>query len=662
MSAAEWLTDSAKGIAKTVRPAQVRMATIVEEVLADKGFAMIEAGTGTGKSFAYLIPAILSGKRVVISTAKKALQKQLRDNDLPFLLKQLGSATTFGSLKGKNNYVCQLRLEDFAKGDAVGRYSRADFEAFQAWAEHDEFGEIDDYPFDVDFAGHVRVSECVSKHCDYAADCGYRKAKNKAGVANIVIVNHALLAFDLAMGGGKIVGKYDAVIIDEAHQAAKYFREAHTCRIHLKQPEALHKLLQDSGLRVPETLEGRVVDFLNRLPERGLVRQNNAAIETAMAVYRDLGQVKQQLIAEGAWSTAPGEGDDDDNSLRDAKELSRLRAAATVTQRMLKACEVCVDKLDVKLDDDGAEVLTAQDYVMYVETKMMRGEPQKEFVATPIEIGPLVLPALKKIGTAVFTSATLSTGGTFDYMCREFGFRPDEIKVKEAVPLAFDYKRNACLYVSGTTVEYKREVRQEYWDTCAAEMHDLLVASKGGAFVLCSSYEDMTAFFDRLAAKKNANYVMRSQTGNVDALIDWFRATPNSVILGVKSIWEGVDIPGRALRLVVIPRLPFPNPDDPVFTARKAKYIAARMRAGAEQKAADIGAWQHYDLQEAIMDFKQGAGRLIRRETDMGVVAVLDRRLFANTKRYGGTVRGSIPHPPTYDLNATKGLLQALSK
>jgi ATP-dependent DNA helicase DinG len=661
-SAAEWLSDPAKNIAKTPRPAQVRMASLVENTLSEKGFAMIEAGTGTGKSFAYLLPAILSGKRVLVSTAKKALQKQLRDNDMPFLLNALGIETTFASLKGKNNYVCKLRLDDFVKGDMVHRFSAREIQEFQRWAVLNDIGELDDYEQELDFASFVRVSECVVRQCGFADACGYRRAKTAAGMAKIVIVNHALLAFDLALGGGKIVGSYDAVIVDEAHQAAKYFREAHTCRIHNKQPEALRKLMQDTALRVPETLESRVHAFLAKLPERGKVPKSNDIVEASLAVYRDLSQIKQQLIADGSWSEKAEDVDPDEpETLRDARELGRLRAAATVTKRMMQACEVCVDKLDLKIDEHGAEKLTPEDFVMFVETRTARGDVHKEFVATPVEVGPFVAPVLKKTETVVFTSATLSTGGNFDYACREFGLKPDDVAVKEALPPTFNYKLNSCLYVSPTTIEYRRDDRYAYWDNCAREMHELLSASQGGAFILCSSYEDMTAFFERLNSMRGRNYQLRSQSGNVDGLISWFKEERSPVVLGVKSIWEGVDIPGLGLRLVIIPRLPFPNPDDPVFTARKSKYVAARVRRGAEPRVAELNAWQAFDLQEALMDLKQGAGRLIRRETDRGVVAVLDKRAYPGVKRYGDTVRNALPHPVTYDLNAAKRFLSILA-
>jgi ATP-dependent DNA helicase DinG len=174
MSAAEWLSDSAKGIACTVRPAQVEMATLVEKVLQDKGIAMIEAGTGTGKSFGYLVPAILSGKRVVVSTAKKALQKQLRDEDLPFLLGRLPSKAQFASLKGKSNYVCMMRAREFATGRPPTALTSCRFPAFSQWIAQDNFAELDDFTGEVDFANHVRVNECIGTVCDFYRNCGYQ--------------------------------------------------------------------------------------------------------------------------------------------------------------------------------------------------------------------------------------------------------------------------------------------------------------------------------------------------------------------------------------------------------------------------------------------------------------------------------------------------------
>lgn len=660
MSAAEWLSDPAKGIAKTVRPSQVRMATVVEQVLNDKGFAAIEAGTGTGKSFAYLVPALLSGKRVVISTAKKTLQKQLRDQDLPFLLKALSVDVPVAALKGKNNYVCRMRLEEFAASDAARQFNAHDVSAFASWALDDASGDMDDFLHAVDFASHVRISECVGSKCDSFDACGYRKAKTRASTAKILVINHALLAYDIYMGGGKILGDYDALVIDEAHQVSKYFREAFTCRIHNKQPDSLKKLLDSTGLIVPETLEQNVAAFLSRLPDRGRVFQNNIVVENALAIGRDLARLKQQFINEGVWSEPSSADNEDEVSQRDAKELSRLRAAVSVTQRMMQACEVCVAKLDLKLNEHGEELPAPQDYVTYAESRISHGQPHKEFVATPIEIGPFVGPALKRRGTVILTSATLSTGGTFDYICRDVGLKSGDVR-QEILPQPFDYKRNSCLFVSDQTIEYKRDDRENYWRTCCNVMHELFTASRGGAFVLCSSYEDMNAFFERLNLMQGRNYQVRVQSGNSDLLIQWFKETPNAVALGVKSIWEGVDVPGLGLRLVVIPRMPFPNPDDPVFTARKNRYVKAKVDAGGEQRAAEINAWRHYDLQEAIMDFKQGAGRLIRRENDMGVVAVLDRRIYANTKQYAATIRNSIPHPTTYDLEATKALLRVLA-
>lgn len=664
MSAAEWLSDSAKGIARTVRPAQVEMATLVEKVLQDKGIAMIEAGTGTGKSFGYLVPAILSGKRVVVSTAKKALQKQLRDEDLPFLLGRLPSKAQFASLKGKSNYVCMMRAREFATGEAAYRFDLAQISAFSQWIAQDSFAELDDFTGEVDFANHVRVNECIGTVCDFYRNCGYQRAKSKALGADILIVNHALLAYDLALGAGKLLGEYDALVIDEAHQAARYFREAFTCRIQSKQPEALRKLLADTSIFVPDTLDHNVDRFLSRLPERGTIQPSREVVQNTNAVAEDLRALKDQFIARGVWSM-PEQRDDEEVENRfstiEPQLLGRLRAAATITQRMLGACSVCSSVLDKEVPEDLAAFLKPENYISYVETKQSRNDAHREVIATPVEIGPSIGPALRQIGTVVFTSATLSTGGTFDYISREFGLRPSDVQHAVILPPVFDYKSRSCLYVSDKTAPYGRDTKADYWRTCTSAMDELFTASRGGALVLCASYEDMMAFYDRLAALRPYDYEVRAQSGNVDNLISWFKSTKNGVALGMKSLWEGVDLPGFGLRLVVIPRLPFPNPDDPVFTARKSRTVQRHIENGADENKASLIAWQQYDLQEAIMDFKQGAGRLIRRETDMGVVAVLDNRVFGRNKSYAATIRSCIPHPLNPDLESTKKLLRVLS-
>lgn len=657
MTIAKWLGDPAAGIVKGVRPAQLRMAEIIETVLRDGGVAMIEAGTGTGKSLAALVPAIESGKRVIISTAKKALQRQMRDVDIPRLRAKLPPFTA-ATLKGKSNYACMLRVSQL-RDSGGGRFQLPVLNSFATWMRTSgQSGEFADYHEDVPFEGAIRVTECIARQCQFASDCGYRNAKTLAESANIVVVNHALLAYDIALGGGgRVLGDYDAIIIDEAHQAPQYFRDALTCRIDAQQGEHLSRMLEDTDIRVPPELSPALTNFIAALPRQGIVAKDDATVNLAMRVQRFLFELKEQFRHEGVWSQINEAALD---SRRSAQDLNRFRAAAVLTQRMLRACEVCVEKLDTVFDDESREVVTPDSYVPYVNWKQYQGNPAKEFVVAPVEVGPFVSKALKAVKSVVYTSATLATSNNFSFICRELGMKPEEVEFKEILPHTFDYGRNSCLYVSGHVPEFKARESESFWFSALRETDDLLTASRGGAFILCPSNADVRLVYEHLCSLGDRPYRVRSQSGNIENLVEWFKSDPTSVAIGTKSLWEGVDVPGLGLRLVIIPRLPFPPPDDPVFQRKKAKYVERSVARGSTANSAEINAWRLYDLQAAIIDLKQGAGRLIRHEADKGVVAVLDRRMYGTVKGYSRDLRASLPHPLSNDLSAVSGLLRVL--
>jgi len=648
-----WLGNTSAGVVKSVRPAQLRLAKIIEETLRDGGLAMVEAATGTGKSLGALVPAIESGKRIIISTAKKALQRQMRDVDLPRLHQVMPNFSS-ATLKGKSNYACQLRVADFLQRGALGGAQR-EAEDFAKWLNDGQHtGEFSDYPVDISFEPQARVTECISRQCRFASNCGYRKAKALAEKANIIVVNHALLAYDLALGsGGKVLGPYDCLIIDEAHQAAQYFREALTCRLSKFQIDQLERLLSDTAIDLPPELQAAARNFLGSLPEKGIVPKNDVIVGHALRVQRHLLVLKEQFIHDGVWSQTTESNVD---STKSANEVNKLRAAAVLTQRLLRACEVCVDKLDTTFDSDNNEVITPDSYVPYVESGQHR-----QFVVAPIEVGPFVAGALKKLHACVFMSATLSTGGNFNYMCRELGLKPEDVTHKEVLPHAFNYRQNSCLYISGSIPEFKRDTAADFWRLALQEMEDLLTASQGGALILCASNADVNTVYDDLSRLTDRTYTIRKQEDNVDTLIEWFKADPKAVAVGTKSLWEGIDIPGLGLRLVIIPRLPFPTPEDPVLLSKKRKYVARSVDRGNAQNVAELSAWRLYDLQTATIDLKQGAGRLIRRESDKGVVAILDRRMYGQTKGYSADLRKALPHPVTNDIEATKRLLTVLA-
>lgn len=666
MSASEWLSDSSRGIARVVRPGQVAMAKLVEEVLQNEngGIAFLEAGTGTGKSFAYSVPAILSDKRVVISTAKKALQNQLVEKDLPFLTSKIKSVP-FSLLKGKNNYACSLRYQDLRDADAYTRLPVFEQKAFSDWMDASGYHDLSDFTPPFTLESMVRVTECVRKSCPFAeSGCGYVKARDGAMGAQIVIVNHALLAYDLSVGGGKILGPYDALIIDEGHQAPKYFREAFSLKLHHKHPEAIKRLFDGTEFQ-PHALLDHIYNaiFTAVAPKSERLLLTPTLRQSFSDLYTELDKTYRKLKAKGLLDEEDG-GQDAATALAVAR--AKLKSGATLIDKSRKLAQIVLGTHIVR--DEEGQIIEGDDidYLCYVE-KRGRGEVP-EIVVTPVEVGPMIAPSLLGLKRVVVTSATLATTNGMDYMAREYGLSPSQVTIKQVLASPFDYKARSTAYVSSTSPDPSGR-GDDYFAMMSSEIHELLVASKGGAFVLCASYDDMNKLADGcrellrdMPKGSGAPYLVSTQVGAPEPLLDWFKSTPRAALFAVKTFWEGVDVPGLGLRLVIIPRLPFPNAGDVVLQARK-KLVTDRLieNAGYEEKRASLAAWDSFDFQEAIMDLKQGAGRLIRCETDMGVVALLDRRAFGSTKGYSGRVRASLPMPNTSDKSKVLQFLTALA-
>jgi ATP-dependent DNA helicase DinG len=641
------------------------MARIVEEtLLREQGqIVFLEAGTGTGKSFAYLIPALLSGKRVVISTAKKALQNQLVEKDLPFLCGKI-KETSYALLKGKNNYACTLRFKELVTNDAYKRLPQYERTMVEEWMETSVYNDLSELipPFTLD--GQIRVAECVRKSCPHAENaCGYVDARDKALGAQIVVVNHALLAYDLSLGGGKILGKYDALVIDEAHQAPKFFREAFSLKLHHKHPEAIRRLFDGTEFEPHEILDGIYnAIFTSVPPKNDKLELTSSLAQVFDDLHGELDRIYSKLSAKGLL--------DEDEPTESAGGVvasarAKLKAGATLIDKTRKLAKIVLGRHVIR--DEEGDVIGGDDteYLCYVE-KRGRGDVP-EIIVTPIEVGPLIAPALLGVGRVVVTSATLATANGMDYMAREYGLNPSQISVKTVLPSPFDYKARSTAYISATAPDPSGR-GDDYYAAMSAEIHELLCASRGGAFILCASYEDMNQLADgcrdllRSGPKGEASpYIIATQAGSPDATLDWFRKTPRGALFAVKTFWEGVDLPGLGLRLVVIPRLPFPNAGDVVLRARKGLIIERLTDQGYEEKRAQIQTWDAFDFQEALMDLKQGAGRLIRAETDMGVVALLDKRAYASTKGYSGKVRNALPMPSTYDKAPVLKFLSVLA-
>lgn len=644
----EWLSDPSLGLVRSKRPAQLDMAAVVADIVNTGGIAFVEAGTGTGKSFAYSVPAMLSDKRVVISTAKKALQQQLIGADLP-RVSELVRSRPHSIMKGKSNHACRLRWTDFAASTAFHDVDPQEAKHFQGWLDATEDGDLSAIP-DYKWLYHTKVSECVRKVCPHAQNCGYVKSRNKGALAQVLVVNHALLANDLAIGGGKIFGPYDVLIIDEAHQAPKFFRDAYSIRLSPRHPEILSRLLKDTPFENVQRLATVYATIFAEVPKRNQHLPVAGSLHPLVVLLRD---TVRTLLADMKRGGSLDEDDDFSHAEEEAaRAKAQMRSAAQLLTQIQTLTEVLLDEYEHPLGE-------SVQWVKFVE-KGARDE--WTVVVSPVEIGPLVAPALLGIGSVVITSATLSVFNRMDYMAREFGFSTGQIKHSLILPSPFDYKGKSALYVAADTPD-PAERGGDYYRAMAPKIHELLEASNGGAFVLCASTDDMKELHE--AIKKMfypLPYVMTYQRQGIsfEETVKWFKSGPNNVLLGLKTFWEGVDIPGNGLRLVVIPRLPFPNRGDILLNARKDVFINGLVRNGVVQKTADIRAWEAFDLQEAVMDIKQGAGRLIRSEDDRGVVAILDKRAYGKNKAYGVRVRSSLPHPHLDNKETVIRILQAL--
>lgn len=668
MSTIVWLEDPGRGLVKSARPGQIRMAKYVAKVAEEKGVAVVQAGTGTGKSLGALVPVAASDKvkRIVYSTGKKTLQAQVM-HDLRDVYDKV-RPRPYGKRLGKGNYVCQVRLAEFL-GAGNARFDADQIDRFAKWVGSTAYDEIAEFGEPVAFDYAVRVNECLKHQCPFRKECGFLTSLADARVAEILVVNHALLAFDLSTGGGRILGPYDMVIIDEAHQAPESFRSAYTLRWHPSQARAIENGMRvDVRLKFPADLHEIYEETSSRLDDErvGRVRVLGTELEDLFReTHLRVDEIKEQFIDLGLWSDGAEEADDGDGEERElspeeARAKARARATAANVARLEKLCKVLLSDPETQYDPVTLDPLpkTAEgiEYLTYVSRQFGKDEGS-ELNVTPIEVGPLVAPALRKIGRVVLTSATIATGRDlntcFEYTLREFGLSDRDLVAKDIVESPFDYKQCSVLYVDreaplkpDTYSSSKSDAKAamvEWYEDMGARMHELLEASSGGAFILCASREDLEGFAEVLRQYESSAYRIGVQERSDDGAVKWFKEDPTSVLLGLKALWEGVDVPGLGLRMVIVPRLPFPNKGDTLLGARKERYEKRLRRQGVDDTKIGYQTFTAFDVNIAARELAQGFGRLIRRQGDMGIGVCLDPRLV--TKAYGGILRSSIPLP-----------------
>lgn len=609
------------------RQQQLDLANDIDRAFKKGKVGIFEAGTGTGKSLAALVPAILSGKRVVISTATISLQEQYVGKDIPTLESILLQPLKVALVKGRGNYLSQRRLDDHLKEHAVD-------ERLLAWSRDTEYGDVSELDFIPASETWSEVNsdsdDCLRNKCPNFSKCFYFENRNSAQKAKILVVNHALLLAD-AVSDGAILPTYDLLIVDEAHHMPTIATDAFSAGISIRGIKSLlgkaTKRVQ-APLHLIHGLEYESTQFFDKI---------NMQYRTAKARVKKpldgIPQLRDALYALQEWISSQTFEHILDVDM--AREKTKLKAKALNT-----TIGNYINCLNI-LEEPG------RDWVVFVE----RPDPKRmqiQVVASPLDVSQMLQQYLfdkSGLHSSVWMSATLATGGDdpFSYFKQLVGAPRNVIQTQ--VPSPFDYGKQALLYLPKGLPEPNSK---EYSVAAARQIERLINLSQGRAFALFTSYSAMNQCYELL--RNVIPYPIQKQ-GEMPRkkLIEWFLETPQAVLMGTSSFWEGVSIDGDQLSLVVIDRIPFQAPDDPVYEARCEQL----QESGEGSWFADLA------LPHATMRLKQGVGRLIRTKFDRGIVAVLDPRLTG--KHYGRRIIGCLPPMTiTNRLNDFKTLDDAL--
>jgi len=630
-----------------VRPEQVKMAGAVLRCLAEDSILFVEAGTGTGKTLSYLVPALYSERRVVISTGTKALQEQLIYKDLPVLSREFQVNAVL--MKGRSNYLCWKRYHDFNRAPAFHfRDEISHFKTINEWASKTKTGDRaevpglpDEYPTWREIS--ATSDQCLGQKCDYFQDCFVTRMRAMAQQAEIVVVNHHLFFADLAVRSeapGQVIPSYETVIFDEAHSlpeiATEYFgvRFSNYQLMDLAQDirrlQRLGKLSVDSlksMLRTLEKAEESGGRLLKAIAES--LRKRGGEKETSRY---SLGAVlKESSVQE--WGDRAG------SDLKDlAVKLTDLGGKDETIKTLADRAKALAK--DLKAIIAGAD----PEYIYWAE---FRGK--NVFLrASPAELGPIIRPRLMENNQPIiFTSATLAVVSqgkwSFDHYRQALGAEEITRQTDEMwLPSSYDWKNNAVLYIPDGLPEPND---YSFIEKAAQEMESILHVSKGRAFLLFTSYRNMERAYELLYEKLPFPLLKQGDIPKSEILRE-FREDENSVLFATQSFWEGVDVSGQSLSCVVVDKLPFASPSDPLI-AEKVNRLKQQNR----------NAFMEFQLPSAVLSLKQGLGRLIRSRNDYGILSVLDSRILK--KRYGKTFLESLPPVPvSHDIRDLENFME----
>jgi ATP-dependent DNA helicase DinG len=649
----ELLATAVAALGGSERSGQQEMAAAVARAFATEEHLVVQAGTGTGKSLAYLVPALVHALEddspVVVSTATIALQRQLVDRDLPRLVDALADALPrrpeFALLKGRRNYLCLNKIHNGAAADGEDADDRPQEELFNPmavsalgrdvqrlteWASSTESGDRDDLKPGVPDRSWSQVSvsarECLGvARCPFGTECFSERARGRAGQADIVVTNHALLAID-AVAESAVLPEHALLVVDEAH-------------------ELVDRVTSVATAELTSATLGVTARRIARLVEPELIQRLEAATANFASVIHDgtPGRIDRLDEELATYLTALR---DVATAARSAIERTNDPKAASARAEAVAALSEISDTASRVLASFGPAIPDRTD-VVWLEHEEIRGAARPVLRVAPLSVAGLLRSRVFSRSTVVLTSATLTIGGSFDAMATAWGLTgaDDDVRWRGLdVGSPFQHAKAGILYVAAHLPPPGRDGTGSAEQL--SEIAELITAADGRTLGLFSSMRAARAAAEAMRGRLSTPVLCQGDD-STSALVEQFSADPQTSLFGTLSLWQGVDVPGPSLSLVLIDRIPFPRPDDPLLGARQ-RAVAARGGNGFMAVAAS----------HAALLLAQGSGRLLRRVTDRGVVAVLDSRMV--TAGYGGYLRASLP--PFWQTTNGEQVRQALQR
>ncbi|MGO9157952.1 ATP-dependent DNA helicase [Mycobacterium sp.] len=657
VSIPELLAIAVAALGGSGRSGQQQMAEAVAQAFETGEHLIVQAGTGTGKSLAYLVPAILRAVDgdgpVVVSTATIALQRQLVDRDLPRLADSLADALPhrpqFALLKGRRNYLCLNKIHGGGSaGEADGEDERPQEELFDpmaatalgrdvqrlsAWASTTDSGDRDDLKPGVPDRSWSQVSvsarECLGvARCPYGAECFSERARGRAGAADIVVTNHALLAID-AVADSAVLPEHSLLVVDEAHELTDRVTSVATAELtSAALGVASRRIARLVDPELTERLEATSATFASAIHDGtpGRIDYLDQEMATYLTALRDAASAARSAIESTSDSKAAA---------------TRAEAAAALSEISVTASRILTS---------FSPAIPDRTDVVWLDQEDNRGSPRAVLRVAPLSVADLLRTRVFSRSATVLTSATLTIGGTFDAMAAAWGLTgpgPGEYPAWRGLDVGspFHHAKAGILYVAAHLPPPGRDGAGSAEQL--NEIAELITAAGGRTLGLFSSMRAARAAAEAMRTRLSTPVLCQGDD-STSTLVEQFTADAATSLFGTLSLWQGVDVPGPSLSLVLIDRIPFPRPDDPLLSARQ-RAVAARGGNGFMGVAAS----------HAALLLAQGSGRLLRRVTDRGVVAVLDSRMV--TARYGGYLRASLPpFWPTTDAAQVRGALERL--